>query len=599
MGYSAWYIPGPQAARIGSGAVPAAKPTVVHGEVNVSDNIFLPAGVEVRYDVKAEMRDGVRLSADIYFPKGQSGPFPVVLNRTPYDNMYWGGDTAIFFVQHGYVYMTQDTRGRFDSEGDYYPWVKEFEDGHDTVEWIGSQSWCDGNVGMTGPSYLGNVQWMAAAMGSNYLKTIVPEVIGDNLHDAPHYQGGAFQLSLNTTWAFSVSARTRQLVDRYNWEQVFHLLPLKDLPRMAGKDIPFYQDWLEHPDYDDYWKALAVDRRYGDVKVPVLQIGGWYDTFSAGAFENFVGMRERGGSALARETQKVLVGPWVHTTVTTDVTNAGTVDYGNDSVVDFNDVKLRWFDRWLKGVSNGADRDAPLRIFVMGANEWRDEHEWPLARAEFTAFYLHSGGSANSLVGDGALSTKPPTDEPADRYVYDPRFPTPTGGGGTCCYPEYTPWGAHDQRQIEFRHDVLVYTTDPLEQDLEVTGPIVAKIVASTDATDTDFTAKLVDVYPDGYAINLCDGIIRGRYRETTAEQRLLEPGSVYEFTVELGPTANVFLAGHSIRLEISSSNFPRFDRNPNTGHKFAEDAEMQVANQQVFHDGARSSHVLLPVVPR
>ena len=266
-------------------------------------------------------------------------------------------------------------------------------------------------------------------------------------------------------------------------------------------------------------------------------------------------------------------------------------------------MELRWFDRWLKGVANGADNDAPLRIFVMGVNRWRDESEWPLARTRYTPYYLHSAGGhsqggANSLLGDGTLSTEPPGDEPPDAYVYNPDFPTPTRGGCNCCNPEIVDWGAFDQRPVEFRNDVLVYTSEPLEEDLEVTGPVVAKIYASTDARDTDFTAKLVDVHPDGYAVNLCDGIIRGRYRESTSAQRLLEPGTVYEFTIDLWPTSNVFLKGHRIRVDIASANFPRFDRNPNTGSRFGEDAETRVAHQRVLHDGPHASHILLPVIP-
>jgi putative CocE/NonD family hydrolase len=434
-------------------------------------------------------------------------------------------------------------------------------------------------------------------MGSRYLKAIVPRVMGDNLHRTPHYQDGAFQLALNATWSFRMWGRTMQDIDKHNWDQLFPTLPLKDLPKAGGKDIPYFRDWLSHPDYDDYWKNLAIKERFEDIVIPVLQIGGWYDTFTAGTFRNFVGVRERSGSKLARGNQRAIVGPWVHPAST--MTHAGEVDFGKGSVLDLHTDELRWFDHWLKGISNGVEEDAPLRIFVMGTNQWRDEHEWPLARTRFTPYYLHSGGSANSLLGDGELSTRAPGEEPADGFTYNPAFPTPTRGGNNCCNPEIVPWGAYDQRSVELRSDVLVYTSAPLEEDLEVTGPVIAKVFASTDGRDTDFTAKLVDVHPDGYAVNLCDGIIRGRYRESTSTQKLLEPGAVYEFTIDLWPTSNVFLRGHRIRLDIASANFPRFDRNPNTGNAFAEDAELREAHQGVYHDGARASHVLLPVIPR
>ncbi len=562
-------------------------------------NIFRPAGWEARYNVKVPMRDGVRLSCDIYSPRGKSGPFPVLLVRTPYDNMHeMFVEAGEFFVQHGYVYVIQDVRGRNDSDGEFYPWVNEFNDGHDTIEWIGAQPWCDGNVGMHGISYLANVQWYAAMLGSSYLKCIVPQAIGDNLHDSPFYQGGAFSLGLNVTWAFwAGEGRVWQNIDRYNWPQLFHALPLKDMAKMAGKDVKFLQDWIDHPDYDDYWKALSVKERYEDVKVPVLQMTGWYDIFPAGVLNNFLGMREKGGSELARNNQKVVVGPWTHFLST--LTNAGDGDFGRDSIIDLREIELKWYDHWLKGVDNGIEREPPLRILVMGTNEWRDEHEWPLARTSFTPYYFHSGGAANSYTGDGVLSTQAPGDEPPDRYDYDPAFPTPTLGGSPCCRNDIIPPGAFDQREVEARNNILVYTSEPVQEDLEVTGPIIVKLHASTDRLDTDFTAKLTDVHPDGYSLNLCDGIIRGRYRESTEYQKLLEPGTVYEFTIDLWATSNLFLKGHRIRVDIASSNFPHFDRNPNTGHKFAEDAEMQVAHQQVFHDGAHPSQIILPVIPR
>ena len=564
----------------------------------MSHNVFLPAGVEARYNVKVPMRDGVHLSADIYFPAGLSGPFPVILGRTPYNNMTEESvESAVFYPQHGYVFVAQDVRGKNDSDGEFYPFANEFDDGHDTIEWIGAQPWCDGNVGMVGASYVGNVQWQAAAMGSRYLKAIVPRVMGHNLHEANRYVGGAFQLALACMWAFRHDGRTRQDIFIYKWDQLLLSLPLKNIDDAAGKDVQFLRDMIDHPDYDDYWKALAIEERYQEIKIPVLQIGGWYDICTAGTFKNFLGMLERGGSELAKGNQRAIVGPWVH--MASALTHAGEVDFGKASVLDLHEIELQWFDRWLKGISNGADQEAPLRIFVMGTKQWREEQEWPLARTRFTPFYFHSAGEANSLLGDGGLSTTPSEDEQPDRYLYNPAFPTPTRGGNTCCNPEIVPWGAYDQRPVEYRNDVLVYTSDPMEEDMEATGPVIVKLFASTDARDTDFTAKLVDVDPNGYAVNLCDGIIRGRYRESTSHQRLLEPGTIYEFTIDLWPTSNVFKKGHRIRVDVSSSNFPRFDRNPNTGNKFGQDAEMKVAHQQVFHDREHPSHIILPLIPK
>ena len=563
----------------------------------MAGSVFLSAGLEARYNVKVPMRDGVKLSADIYSPSGEQGPFPVILGRTPYNNMTEESiESALFYPQHGYAFVAQDVRGKNDSEGEFYAFANEFEDGYDTVEWIGAQPWCDGNVGMVGASYVGNVQWQAAVMGSKYLKAIVPRVIGHNMHEANRYIGGALHLSIAAMWAMRHDGRTRQDIMVYNWEQLFATLPVKDLDRAAGKQVDFFQDWVRHPDYDDYWKALAIEERYEDVEIPVLQIGGWYDICAAGTFHNFVGMRERGGSDLARANQQAVVGPWVHSA--SEFTNAGQVDFGRESKLDLLKVELRWFDRWLKGLPNGAENDARLRIFVMGTNEWRDEQDWPLARTRFTPYYFHSGGEANSLQGDGGLSPEPPADEPPDHYIYNPSFPVPTRGGNTCCTPELVPWGAYDQRPVEYRTDVLVYTSEPLEEDLEVTGPVVVKLYASTDGRDTDFTAKLVDVHPDGFAVNLCDGILRARYHESREHQKLLKPGEVYEFTIDLWVTSNVFLKGHRVRVDISSSNYPRFDRNLNTGNDAGQDAELRVAHQTVHHSSQYASQVLLPIIP-
>ena len=559
--------------------------------------VFKPSGLRVVYDMRVPMRDGVTLSLDVYFPAGD-GPWPVILTRTPYNNQapMIADEGAIYFAQNGYAVASQDVRGRFDSDGEFTPWVSEFEDGFDTLEWIGAQDWCDGNIGMHGPSYVGNVQWQAAAMGSKYLKAIVPRVIGDNVYESPHYQGGAFQLGWSALWSFKMDGRSGQEIDIYDWTQVYHTLPVRDLPELCGKDIEYFRTWCDHPDYDDYWKALAIRDRYEDITIPVMQIGGWYDFFTAGTFNNFVGMTERGGSELARRNQRAIVGPWVH--VAGGLTYAGDVDFGFDSTQDLLEAELAWFDRWLKGDESRAAAEAPLKLYVMGANEWREESEWPLARTAFTPWYFHSGGGANSAMGDGVLSPDQPGDEPTDSYVYNPMFPVPTKGGCNCCNPEIVAWGAYDQREVEARSDVLVYTSEPLGADLEVTGPVVVKLHAATDGPDTDFAAKLVDVFPDGRAVNLCDGIIRGRYRQGTDRQVLLEPGTEYEFTIDLWPTSNVFKAGHRIRVDISSSNFPRFDRNPNTGNDWGTDAELRTAHQTVHHDRARASHILLPVIP-
>ena len=559
----------------------------------------------VRYldDVPVPMRDGVRLSADIYLPNdGTEGPWPVLLARTPYDNNVLM-ENGFFWTQHGYVYVAQDVRGRWDSEGTFVPWEDETNDGWDTLEWIGQQPWCDGNVGMTGASYLAQVQWQVAPLQHPLLKTIVPRVMGSYLWDSPHYQGGAFGLGTNATWGWRTMARTTQRIDKFDWPKIFRTLPLRAIDRVSGKRHPSWSTWLDHNDYGDYWVPFAVDEHVAKYTIPVMQICGWYDIYAGAQPALYTLLREQAGSALARENQRLVMGPWTHVQAgglfPAASTAAGDRDFGPDSRAVTAAMELAWMDRWLKGITRAEEADAaPVRVFVMGSNRWRDEQEWPLARTVWTPFYLRSGGSANTLWGDGALSTTAPGEEPADTYRYDPEEPTPTAGGCNCCTPEIVPWGAMDQRAVEARPDVLVYTTLPLAEDVEVIGPIVLHLWAATDGLDTDFTGKLVDVAPDGTAWNLCDGILRCRYRGGRGPARPMTPGVAEELRIDLWTTANVFKAGHRIRLEVSSSNFPRFDRNLNTGAPIGDDVSPRVAQQTVLHDAAHPSRLVLPVIP-
>jgi hypothetical protein len=365
---------------------------------------------------------------------------------------------------------------------------------------------------------------------------------------------------------------------------------------------PYYDDWLAHPDDDDYWQQWSIERQHSKVAAPAYHLGGWYDLFLGGTLRNYISMRHNAGTQESRRGQKLIIGPWAHGSSPSNL--VGDMDFGvlsSPDSLDLNGIQLRWFDYWLKGKDNGIMREPPVKIFVMGDNVWRDENEWPLARAQYTSYYFHSKEGANTLRGDGVLTTEAPDSEPTDVYLYDPRHPVPTLGGanmlpGAALHALH---GPKDQRPVEARSDVLVYSTSPLQDDVEVTGPVTVTLFAASSALDTDFTAKLVDVHPDGYAQNLADGIIRARYRESRIEAKLLEPGKIYEYIIDLWATSNVFKAGHRIRVEISSSNFPRFDRNPNTGHAFGEDAELLPATQTVFHDVAHASHVVLPIVPR
>jgi putative CocE/NonD family hydrolase len=450
---------------------------------------------------------------------------------------------------------------------------------------------------------------------------MVPIVTFDELRRGLWYpNGGALGLGTLVSWYLGAIAPDRLLREiqagRRSAEDADRLLddidrlgtalrqlplnrigPLADDPSLA----PGFLDVIANAENADYWASTDVAARYESVAVPALNIGGWYDIFLGGTLRNFVGMRERGGTESARRGQRLIMGPWLHGPLGSV---NGEVDFGVRSaklVLDLEGIMLRWFDHWLKGEQNGVDAEPPVRVFVMGENRWRTEDHWPLARAVPTSYYLSSGGRANSLGGDGRLSQDPPTDLTPDHFLYDPRKPVPTRGGPLCCSPAVLPGGAFDQRPVEERPDVLVYTSAPLDAAVEVTGPVTVHLWARSSAPDTDFTAKLVDVGPCGYARNLVDGIVRARYREGLDRPLLLNPGEVVEYVIDLWATSNVFLAGHRIRLEVSSSNFPRFDRNPNTGQPLGEAAEsdLQPALQTIYHDPARPSHVLLPIVPR
>jgi putative CocE/NonD family hydrolase len=564
----------------------------------------------VERDVEAKMRDGVILRADVYRPN-MPQPAPVLLLRTPYGKAWTETSFALTAAERGYAVVIQDTRGRWASDGDGYPFIHEMNDGYDSVEWAAHQPWANGKVGMFGLSYMGYTQLAAAVMQPPSLKTIIPNVTFCDAH-AIMYHGGALALGVGISWNLMAGAMMAIMrhpgsdeekdqlmgqlvaaVDGMALGQTFDHLPLSDMP-LIGRDglTRFLADCIAHPTPDDYWQRLKCPHKA--LTIPIFHIGGWYDIFIGNTPRDFAGIHAQGNAR-----QKMMIGPWVHGSYDAHV---GEVDFGlqaSGHMVLPEELHLRWFDYWLRGIENGIVEEPPIHIFVMGDDCWHFESEWPLARTQYTPYYLHSGGAANSLHGDGSLTPERPLEEPVDSFVYDPRNPVPTRGGGLCCWRAALPPGAFDQRQVEARPDVLVYTTPPLEYDVEVTGPIEVHLWAATSAPDTDFTAKLVDVGPGGYARNVQDGIVRARYRESPDRARPVTPGQVYEYVIDLSATSNVFKAGHCIRVEISSSNFPRFNRNPNTGHPIGDDAELRTALQTILHDAAHPSHIVLPIIPR
>jgi hypothetical protein len=376
-------------------------------------------------------------------------------------------------------------------------------------------------------------------------------------------------------------------------------LPLATHP-LIREYAAFYLDWLAHTTADDYWLASSPQAGYEQIGVPALNISGWYDIFLWSTFQNYLGMKQRGGTEVARRNQRLIIGPWTHMNFSGSFPEREFGWGGSSAAIDLPGIHLRWFDRWLKDVDNGLDQESPVTIFVMGVDEWRTESDWPLPGTQFRPYYLHSAGGANTLHGDGTLSEESPGEEPPDVYLYNPLRPVPTVGGQVIV-PGGNAMGPRDQRQVELRDDVLVYSTPVLDRPVEVTGPIELRLFVASSARDTDFTGKLVDVYPDGRAMILTEGILRARYRDSFTEPELLEPGKVYELWLNLWATANVFLPGHRVRLEVSSSNFPRFDRNSNTGGEITRETadQYQPAINRIFHDAEHPSRLILPIIER
>lgn len=544
------------------------------------------------YELRVPMRDGVTLAADVYRPiESKSGErFPVVMLRAPYNNR--STDVTIqnarYFAQHGYSCVIEDVRGRGDSEGEFSPYRNDGMDGYDTIEWCAAQDWSDGNVGTLGGSYAGQIQWLTALLQPPHLKTMVVLVTpSDPFVELPT----GMPSPMHICWYSLTSGRVNQNIELVNWMPIYEHLPLMTMDERAGRRIPRWRQDLEHTSLDAYWDPLRYQNHFDRVNVPVMHISGWYDDEQIGTPKNYIGMTKRGASDFVRKNQRLLMGAWGHAGPKNQ--KLGEVDFGPAALIDLREEELRWFDRWLKGEGSKTE-EAPVRLFIMGQNIWRDEKEWPLARTVWMPYYLHSAGKANSRFGDGTLLTAAPQQEPPDLYRYDPARPFPFITEPTSSQIG----GPDDYAAVERRDDVLVYTTEPLDHEVEVTGPIRLELYAASSARDTDFMAKLVDVHPTGFVQRLCDGMVRGRFRNGMEKQELLEPGRVYKYTIDLWNTANVFGRGHRIGLEVASSAFPKFDRNLNTGEDLAAGTRMDVADQTIYHDAEHPSALLLPVVP-
>ena len=567
--------------------------------------------VLVEKNVAIPLRDGVTTYADLYRPQ-DGPPAPVVLVRTPYDKEVGVAAVGVLpqwlkLAERGYAVLVQDVRGRASSEGVFYPFANEGADGYDSAVWATKQPWSNGRVGILGASYFGATTLLAAREAPPGLECIVPIITADDYHAGWAYQGGAFELGFMGTWGAGLAAmqflrsdctvpaaaRQRLQAAMANPAAMLSHTPIATMPGMSEPAVaPFWADWTAHRADTGYWQRWRISDAHPRMAVPALHIGGWFDIFLAGTLRNFQGMAAAGAAP-----QKLLIGPWAHTNYDRWL---GAREFGATGPAAFAGVILdinRWLDRYLRG-DEAVDTGPRVRYFLIGANEWRTAGCWPPEGARNERWYLHSGGSANSLRGDGTLSREQPAaDEPADVFLYNPARPVPTGGGNLLMVAVHQP-GPWDQREIEQRDDVLVYTSEPLAQPLTVAGPVTVHLSAATDGPDTDWTAKLVDVHPDGFAQNIQEGIIRAGHRVPGAAPSPIQPGRVYEYTIDLWATSNVFLAGHRVRVEISSSNFPHWDRNTNTGMPPLTADRTVVARQTVFHDAARPSHIMLPIIP-
>ncbi len=560
--------------------------------------------------VMVPMRDGTLLATDVYRPDG--GRLPALLARTPYDKdgvAGWSDDLDLFrTMRAGYAVVVQDVRGRFASGGSFDAYAQEPADGADTISWVAEQPWCTGDVATFGKSYLGCTQWQTAPEQPPALRAMAPSMTPSDTYEGNVYQGGVnllhvlrWAVGLGSSAAAQMAASGEQIpvgwARDFDQDAALAHLPLGDHP---GYDrvAPFWPTWIAHPADGPYWRSLSASERYDRVQVPVLNIGGWYDIIPKPALENFRGVRHNGHPLAGKSP--LIMGPWSHVDLSGSFPAREFGAHASRDAIDLDGRQLRWFDRWGKGIANGAEDDGPVTIFVMGTDQWRTESDWPLPDTVWTGYHLHSGGHTNTRSGDGTLSVEAAGAEPADTVLDDPHHPVPTIGGQVLL-PGADSVGPKDQSDVEDRDDVLVYTTQVLTEPVEVTGPVELIAYLACTAPDTDLAAKLVDVFPDGRAINLTDGIQRLRYRSSAEEPALMTPGVIYEVHVDLWATANVFLPGHRILLELAGSNFGKFGRNSHTGGDIATDADAAhvPAHTTIHHDSTHPTRLILPIIRR
>ena len=567
--------------------------------------------VSVQHDVLIPMRDGTRLAGDLYLPSG-SGAWPTLVERTPYSKAS-SSEIAIespeFYASRGYAVLIQDVRGRFRSEGDFYPFQDDGwranRDGYDTVEWVAAQGWSNGKVATIGGSYSGATQYQLTPTRPPHLTTQFVRESSMDYRSEWVYRGGALELAFVLQWALGVTMNNvahlvpperlesrRAVLKGVNdeIETWFRDRPLAPCSFLIGLS-DWYNEWLANPDDGPFWWKWNVSTKFSEVDTPVFHLGGWFDGFLRGTLQNFKGFKDNARSDAARRAQKLIVGPWIHGPQNIAKSVIGEIDYGPEAIVQINPYRLRWFDHWMKGIDTGLMDEPAVSYFQMGSNTWQTATDWPPPDAQSIILYLRGGksGSANSL-NDGTLSPESPNVENADSYLFDPNQPIPTLGGGYLGALS----GGYDQRPVET--GVLTYTGEPLTRDLDVSGSVTVTLFAMSTARDTDWVARVSDVAPDGLSRIICDGILRARYRESAQSPRLLTPNQVEKFVVDCWSTSNLFRAGHRIRVAVTSSCFPRWDANPNTGDAFGSSPFGVTALNSIFHDSSRPSHVTLSV---
>jgi len=568
-----------------------------------AENNAISNDIRIERHKPVRMSDGVTLYADLYLP-AEPGRYPTIVSSTPYGVQRDGShEMFVKFAQHGYAVVYFDVRGRYESEGKWEPFRNEAKDGYESIEWAAVQSFSNGKVATYGGSYVGHNQWAAASQAPPHLVVAFPSLASTNIYANWITMGGAFRLSFNYGWGV-VRMPDRIMLPQYwhtesympenlRYDNVLMHLPLKDMDlQFEGSPVQHYRDWLKHESYDDYWKAISDEERFNKIKVPTQTLGGWFDIFLMGTINGFTGMKKNGATPEARNGARMIIGPWGHGPTQT----FGGVDFTPAATLDMFRFHMRLYDYYLKGINTGIENEKPVQLFYMGINKWRGETDWPVPGTQYREFYLNSKGSANSVRGNGSLSFEKPAESASDTYYYDPLKPVPTTGGNNCCGTPTLP-GPQDQRPLERREDILVYTSEYLNDTITVAGPVKMKLHAATDGTDTDWMIKLVDVYPNGYAMPVSEGILRARFRSGLDKMKLLTPNQTYEYEIEMTGTANSFLPGHRIRIDITSSNFPQFDRNPNTGEPLGSSPKTRVAKQTIFHGGTNLSHIILPVV--